>query len=181
MGKKQLKHKALVGPTTKPFSPSAGQVQPATSSVLLTSNSSHHQARAKSSSQDGQQSVEAPLKPSSVHVSEDPKGPKETQSKQWVNIFKENHRGYLHGSRLKYIEINDDFVHVLDSHILPIKEAWGHVLIGYFAGKFPGKKALMDLCSSWKVKFKYIPHSSGWLERNITHPVLEQTLPPRLP
>ncbi|KAL8129002.1 hypothetical protein V2J09_018157 [Rumex salicifolius] len=89
-----LKHKALVGPTTKPFSPSAGQVQPATSSFL-----------------DGQQSVEAPLKPSSVHVSEDPKGPKETQPKQWVNLFKENRRGYLHGSRLKYIEINDDFVH----------------------------------------------------------------------
>ncbi|KAL8129001.1 LOW QUALITY PROTEIN: hypothetical protein V2J09_018156 [Rumex salicifolius] len=183
MGKKQLKHKALVDPTTKPSSPSAGQVQPATSSVLVNGgppvdpNAASSLAilattmapvcipntRAKSSSQDGQQSLEAPLKPSPVHVSEDPKGHKETQPKQWVNLFKEIPKGYLHGSRLKYIESNDDFVHVLDSHILPIKEAWGHALFGYFAGKFPGKKALMDLCSSWKVKFKYIPYSSGWL------------------
>lgn len=30
-------------------------------------------------------------------------------------------------------------------------------------GKFPGVKAIEEVCDSWHVPYKYFPHSSGWL------------------
>lgn len=44
-----------------------------------------------------------------------------------------------------------------------LETAWGFCLVGYFAAKFPGKQALLQLCNSWKVKYKYYSHTSGWL------------------
>jgi len=31
------------------------------------------------------------------------------------------------------------------------------------ADRFPGKKALLDCCQKWGVKFSYLAHESGWL------------------
>ena len=31
------------------------------------------------------------------------------------------------------------------------------------AGRFPGKKVLLDCCQKWGVKFSYSAHESGWL------------------
>ncbi|XP_022857248.1 uncharacterized protein LOC111378308 [Olea europaea var. sylvestris] len=44
-----------------------------------------------------------------------------------------------------------------------IENTWGYELVGYFASRFPGKVALLQLCDSWKVNYKYFVHSSGWL------------------
>lgn len=44
-----------------------------------------------------------------------------------------------------------------------VETAWGFCLVGYFAAKFPGKQALLQLCNSWKVKYQYYAHTSGWL------------------
>lgn len=84
-------------------------------------------------------------------------------SNGWANLFKDNRNGFKLGTKLKFIPSSDDVILVDDSHILDSKQAWGHALLGYFAGRFPGKAALLNLCASWNVKFRYIPHSSGWL------------------
>lgn len=44
-----------------------------------------------------------------------------------------------------------------------IEDMWGYGLVGYFAGRFSGKMALLQLCDSWKVDDKCYVHSSGWL------------------
>lgn len=89
--------------------------------------------------------------------------PTPADPKTFASLFKENRNGYKLGTTLNYVKNDDDFVTVLDHQILSTKEAWGHALIGYFAGKFPGKQALLRICDAWKVDYTYIPHSSGWL------------------
>ena len=58
---------------------------------------------------------------------------------------------------------SDDEVLLEETDLQPLEEAWGHSLIGYVAGRFPGKKALLDCCQKWGVKFSYSAHESGWL------------------
>ncbi|KAL6539704.1 hypothetical protein OROHE_011475 [Orobanche hederae] len=40
---------------------------------------------------------------------------------------------------------------------------WGFFLFGYFPHRFMGEKKLLKICSTWKVKYLYHPHSSGLL------------------
>lgn len=44
-----------------------------------------------------------------------------------------------------------------------VAKAWGFGLIGYVAGKFPGKGAVHICGKSWGVKFQLHFHASGWL------------------
>ncbi|KAH1253297.1 hypothetical protein GmHk_04G010000 [Glycine max] len=58
---------------------------------------------------------------------------------------------------------SDDEVLLEETVLQPLEEAWGHSLIGYMIGRFPGKKALLDCCQKWGVKFSFSAHESGWL------------------
>ncbi|KAH1205688.1 hypothetical protein GmHk_16G046336 [Glycine max] len=81
----------------------------------------------------------------------------------WVNLFKDN-RSPSKGFGMKFSPPPfDDEVLLEETDLQPLEEAWGHSLIGYVAGRFPGKKALLDCCQKWGVKFSYSAHESGWL------------------
>ncbi|KAH1242799.1 hypothetical protein GmHk_07G020044 [Glycine max] len=81
----------------------------------------------------------------------------------WVNLFKDN-RNLSKGFGMKFSPPpSDDEVLLEETDLQPLEEAWGHSLIGYVAGRFPGKKALLDCCQKWGVKFSYSTHESGWL------------------
>ncbi|KAL5169644.1 Transposon TX1 uncharacterized protein [Glycine soja] len=81
----------------------------------------------------------------------------------WVNLFKDN-RNPSKGFGMKLSPPpSDDEVLLEEIDLQPLEEAWGHSLIGYVAGRFPGKKALLDCCQKWGVKFSYLAHKSGWL------------------
>ncbi|KAH1209261.1 hypothetical protein GmHk_15G043841 [Glycine max] len=81
----------------------------------------------------------------------------------WVNLFKDN-RSPSKGFGMKFSPPpSDDEVLLEETYLQPLEEAWGHSLIGYVAGRFPGKKALLDCCQKWGVKFSYSAHESGWL------------------
>lgn len=83
-------------------------------------------------------------------------------TKPWVNLFKDN-RKPSKGFGLQFSPPSAEEVMLDDSDLQPLEEAWGHSLIGYVAGRFPGKKALMECCQKWGVNFSYSTHESGWL------------------
>ncbi|KAL2481952.1 Uncharacterized protein Adt_21375 [Abeliophyllum distichum] len=80
----------------------------------------------------------------------------------WVNLFKDNRKP----SQCLALEVFDNlpdeivFDHSVEDDL---EMVWGYCLVGYFAGRFPGKKALLKLCDSWNVKYEYHTHASGWL------------------
>ncbi|KAL5142856.1 hypothetical protein HKD37_09G025956 [Glycine soja] len=81
----------------------------------------------------------------------------------WVNLFKDN-RNPSKGFGMKFFPPpSDDEMLLEETDLQPLEKAWGHSLIGYVAGHFPGKKALLDCCQKWGVKFSYSAHESGWL------------------
>ncbi|KAL2486997.1 DUF4283 domain-containing protein [Abeliophyllum distichum] len=80
----------------------------------------------------------------------------------WVNLFKDN-RKLDKNLSLKLFDNFPEQIHLSYDIIDNVETAWGYCLVGYFAGQFPVKKALLNLCDSWRVNFKYFTHSSGWL------------------
>lgn len=44
-----------------------------------------------------------------------------------------------------------------------IKDLWRYCLLGWFAGRFPGLKALQNLVDSWKTRCSILPHFNGWV------------------
>ncbi|XP_022878006.1 uncharacterized protein LOC111395991 [Olea europaea var. sylvestris] len=80
----------------------------------------------------------------------------------WVNLFKDN-RKMEDNIKLKPFHNQSDEVVLGDLDEDNIENSWGYGLVGYFAGRFPGKVALLHMCDSWKVNYKYFVHSSGWL------------------
>ena len=80
----------------------------------------------------------------------------------WVDLFKEN-RNPSKGLALQFMEDLPDIPALKLEHAMDVHTVWGYSLVGYFAGRFPGKSALLKLCDSWHVKYKYSAHSSGWL------------------
>lgn len=78
----------------------------------------------------------------------------------WVNLFKDNRK-------LEENIMLKPFVNHLDEVVFGdldednIEDTWGYGLVGYFVGRFPGKVALLQLCDSWKVNYKYYVQASG--------------------
>ncbi|KAL2474505.1 Uncharacterized protein Adt_35241 [Abeliophyllum distichum] len=80
----------------------------------------------------------------------------------WVSLFKDNRKP----SQCLALEVFENLPEqiVFDGSVEDdLEMVWGYCLVGYFAGRFPGKKALLNLCASWNVKYEYHTHSSGWL------------------
>lgn len=65
--------------------------------------------------------------------------------------------------RLRPFENQSDEVVLGESDEDNIENTWGYGLVGYFASRLSGKVALLQLCDSWKVNYKYYVHSSRWL------------------
>jgi len=80
----------------------------------------------------------------------------------WVSLFK-GERIKQKGLELQTLENLPDIFDIEQKELDDTQSAWGSCLVGYFAGRFPGKIALLKLCNSWNVKFNYYAHSSGWL------------------
>ncbi|KAL8463440.1 hypothetical protein ACS0TY_034188 [Phlomoides rotata] len=74
-------------------------------------------------------------------------------------IFKMN-RVVSNDVRLNFTKIDSEVVEI-PSH--GVSREWDFTLIGYFTGRFPGLKAVHDLCKTWGFKYSLKSHDSGWL------------------
>ncbi|KAL8463441.1 hypothetical protein ACS0TY_034189 [Phlomoides rotata] len=74
-------------------------------------------------------------------------------------LFKAN-RAASTDVRLKFIEPVSNVVEILE---YGVSHEWDFTLIGYFTGRFPGLKAVHDLCKTWNVKYSLKSHENGWL------------------
>ena len=78
-----------------------------------------------------------------------------------INLFKDNKKPSK-GFGLKFSPPSSEDIVLLDEDdFQPLEEVWGHNLIGYVAGRFLGKKALLECFQKWGVKFSYSTHESG--------------------
>ena len=84
-------------------------------------------------------------------------------STPWVGLFKASKKQLVQGYALPKFADSSEMLIVDPLELDNVESVLGHCLVGYFAGKFPGKSALLKLCNSWKVPYTYIPHSNGWL------------------
>ncbi|GFZ13595.1 hypothetical protein Acr_23g0019800 [Actinidia rufa] len=87
-----------------------------------------------------------------------PKNPWITKSA--VSLFAGN-RIPENGLKLQKIEVGDGPIKFEEENVP--KEDWNYCLMGYVAGRFPGKKAIQQLVTSWKEKVSLHYHSSGWI------------------
>lgn len=77
-------------------------------------------------------------------------------------LLKEN-RKTTFGLQLSHFKDQPEQVVLNQKDIDDVQTAWGFCLVGYVAGRFPGKEALLKLCTSWNVAYKFFTHQSGWL------------------
>ena len=87
----------------------------------------------------------------------------------WVDLFRKN-RQTDQGFNLQTIKEQPSDIIVEAHEMDDVVKAWGHCLVGYFAGKFPGKSALVKVCASWGVRYSYVPHHNGWLVFRFENP-----------
>ncbi|KAK4351931.1 hypothetical protein RND71_027449 [Anisodus tanguticus] len=82
----------------------------------------------------------------------------------WNKLFKGN-RDTSNGLKLHFVpqSQHDDPTEFEDDYFDVVSEKWGHILVGYFAGKYPGGPALQKLCRSWGVKYNFNVHITGWI------------------
>jgi len=80
----------------------------------------------------------------------------------WVGLFKDN-RQQKKGLLLNAFEVEGNRAVIELQDVDEIEKDWGFCLVGFIAGNFPGKDALLRLCDSWGVNYQFFTHSSGWL------------------
>ncbi|CAH9135342.1 unnamed protein product [Cuscuta epithymum] len=80
----------------------------------------------------------------------------------FVSLFKDN-REPDKGMKLRYIEPKGDIID-LTSRVLPsMVDIWGHCLVGYFDGGYPGYKNLQTIVQKWAVPCRFRSHDKGWV------------------
>ncbi|GFY91496.1 hypothetical protein Acr_07g0016920 [Actinidia rufa] len=90
-------------------------------------------------------------------------GPTQGAGKQsYASLFENNRRPSL-GSQLDQIETGDGPIPIEAEEVQDTWNPWKHCLVGYFGGRFPGKMALNQIVTAWKVPVKVHHHSSGWI------------------
>ncbi|VFQ82222.1 unnamed protein product [Cuscuta campestris] len=91
------------------------------------------------------------------------KKPEPTPKKNFADLLK-NNRGEKQGMQLFKVDLPDtEEVFLPKEAILPVEEIWGYCLVGCFAGKFPGLKAIQKMVDSWGVPCEILPHKRGWI------------------
>lgn len=81
----------------------------------------------------------------------------------WASLFKSNVADPVWLHQVPGNEELHKGVALLEDDVEQLGNTWGYSIIGYVAGRFPGRKAIMQCCQRWGVKFSYAPHESGWL------------------
>lgn len=80
----------------------------------------------------------------------------------WINLFKDD-RSPNEGFKIGSIEDQPDVITLEAVDVDNVDDSWGYCIVGYFAGRFRGKAALLLMYNSWKVEYQYFVHRSGWL------------------
>lgn len=81
----------------------------------------------------------------------------------FVDLFTGNTNPRGDGS-CQFVKPTDDAVlEIVDSDVDKVDNLWGHCLLGCFAGRFPGLKAVRNLMDEWKTQCEILPHQSGWV------------------
>ena len=80
----------------------------------------------------------------------------------WVGLFKDN-KQQLRGLSLPAFDVQGNRAVLEIQDVDEVEKTWGFCLVGFVAGKFPGKEAIINLCDTWNVEYEYLAHSSGWL------------------
>lgn len=61
------------------------------------------------------------------------------------------------------INIVDGYLWLDEEDYTPIEIGWGFPLLGFFAGRFPGKEAVQKMISRWTRKCRVSYHPNGWM------------------
>lgn len=85
------------------------------------------------------------------------------------DLFKDN-RKFDEASKCSFIPPNPSgAIEIPESDVAPVHDIWGSCLLGCFAGRFPGLKALQSLVDTWKVKCSIMAHYNGWILFQFEH------------
>lgn len=80
----------------------------------------------------------------------------------WNTLFANNRRRE-YGLRLKKVEVCTPDKVYINIDELQIYEKTDRCLVGCFVGRFPGRQAVHNLSTPWKVKHKVEFYASGWI------------------
>lgn len=61
------------------------------------------------------------------------------------------------------ISLDNNVLCLEKSDYIPVSIGWGFSLLGFFAGRFPGKEAIYNLTKRWKVQSRVSFHPKGWI------------------
>lgn len=81
----------------------------------------------------------------------------------WVRLFKENRETIDSEFKLEFLEPTKGRAHINRDELLEIREEWTFALLGCFAGRFPGLKAIRALVDSWKTPCKISSKPNGFI------------------
>lgn len=81
----------------------------------------------------------------------------------FADLFKEKSTSQGVGSCHYIKPTEDDILETVDTDINKVIGLLGHCLLGCFAGRFPGLKAVRNLVDKWKTECEILPHQSGWV------------------
>lgn len=87
--------------------------------------------------------------------------PKENEKLNWKLIVAQN-RKFTSSTKLKFVPPVNGRVVINPADLEDVPKTWGFPLIGYVAGKNPGKLAIIEVCKKWNIKYKVHFHDKGW-------------------
>ncbi|GFZ11162.1 hypothetical protein Acr_22g0005600 [Actinidia rufa] len=67
------------------------------------------------------------------------------------------------GSKLEHFHKVNGTMEIKAEEVQDQESPWKCCLVGYFGGKFPGKQALNQIVTAWKVPVNIHHHGSGWI------------------
>lgn len=76
----------------------------------------------------------------------------------FADMFNDKFASYGDGSCQYITPLEADILEIEDSDIDKVVDLLGHCLLGCFAGRFPGLKAICNLVGTWKAECEVLPH-----------------------
>ncbi|CAH9114575.1 unnamed protein product [Cuscuta europaea] len=80
----------------------------------------------------------------------------------FVSLFKDN-RQPDKGMKLHYIEPKGDIIDLTTRNLSSMVQIWGHCLVAYFDGRFPGLTKIHAMTQKWGVPCRVRSHDKGWV------------------
>lgn len=78
--------------------------------------------------------------------------------RKWTSLFQDRKSDDL---KLESFATNKECVSLDSDDVCDVPVDWGHCLLGRFADRFPGIKAITNLVQSWKMNCTLIPYTNG--------------------